>query len=80
MDMVSEADIARSRVDPRFKQILLARVLEQLLGSLHRLQAASVHLDSGGARHLREGALVAVQVADLIRLIDERLGPVAKAS
>ena len=45
MDTVSEADIARSRVDPRFKQILLARVLEQLLGSLHRLQAASVHLD-----------------------------------
>jgi hypothetical protein len=68
---ISEADIARSREDPRFKQILLARSLEQLLGSMHRLQHARPGGDS--AKDLREGALVAVQLADLIRAIDDRL-------
>ena len=72
MDTVSEAEIARSREDPRFKQVLLARSLEQLLGSLHRLQHSS-NLGPGGARHLREGALVAVDLADRIRAIDEQL-------
>ena len=33
-------DIARSREDPRFKQVLLAKSLEQLLASLHRMQNA----------------------------------------
>ena len=70
---ISDADVARSREDPRFKQVLLARSLEQLLGSLYRMQAGSVHCDPGGARHLREGALVAVQLADLIRAIDDQL-------
>ena len=35
---ITDADIARSREDPRFKQVLLAKSLEQLLASLHRLQ------------------------------------------
>ena len=70
---ISDADVARSREDPRFKQILLARGLEQLLDSLYRLQASSTHLDPDGAHHMREGALVAVQLADLIRAIDDQL-------
>ena len=37
---ISDADIARSREDPRFKQVLLAKSLEQLLGTLHRMQNA----------------------------------------
>jgi hypothetical protein len=68
---ISEADIVRSREDPRFKQVLLARSLEQLLGSLHRLQHSS-HL-SASPQHLREGVLVAVDLADRIRAIDEQL-------
>ena len=69
---ITEADIARSRSDPRFKQVLLAKVLEQLLGTLYRLQHDPKQ-DEAGARGLREGALMAVQLADLIRSIDERL-------
>jgi hypothetical protein len=71
MSSVSDADIVRSREDPRFKQVLLARSLEQLLASLHRLQHASE--GPGTARHLREGALVAVEIADRIRAIDDQL-------
>jgi hypothetical protein len=69
---ITEADIARSRADPRFKQMLLAKVLEELLGALYRLQH-NPKQDEAGARGLREGALMAVQLADLIRSIDERL-------
>ena len=71
MDSVSDADIKRSREDPRFKQALLAKGLEQLLNSLHRLQHASE--GPATARHLREGALIAVQLADRIRAIDDQL-------
>jgi hypothetical protein len=74
---ISEADIARSREDPRFKQVLLARSLEQLLGSLHRMQH-SPQLPESTARHLREGALVAVDLADRIHAIEEQLSRVTK--
>lgn len=71
--VITDADIVRSRADPRFKQVLLAKVLEQLLATLHRLQRDSRYCDAAGIRHLREGALMAVQLADLIRTIDDRL-------
>jgi len=72
VDKISEADIERSREDPRFKQVLLARSLEQLLDSLHRMQH-SPQIAANNAQHLREGALVAVDLADRIRAIDEQL-------
>ena len=72
MSTISDADIARSRDDPRFKQVLLAKSLEQLLSSLHRMQSAA-QIGPNGARELREGALVAVQLADRIRAIDEQI-------
>ena len=77
-DKISEADIERSREDPRFKQVLLARSLEQLLDSLHRMQH-SPQVATANAVHLREGALVAVDLADRIRAIDEQLSRTAKA-
>ena len=77
-DKISEADIERSREDPRYKQVLLARSLEQLLDSLHRMQH-SPHQAAANAVHLREGALVAVDLADRIRAIDEQLSRTAKA-
>jgi|GEM_PF-715348 len=70
---ISDADIARSRADPRFKQVLLAKSLESLLGTLHRLQASDRAADPAGARQLREGAVMAVELADLIRTIDDKL-------
>ena len=78
MGTISDEDIARSREDPRFKQVLLAKVLEQLLGTLYRLQNDPNH-DEAGARGLREGALMAVQLADLIRSIDDRLRALSRA-
>jgi hypothetical protein len=72
MSTISDADIARSRDDPRFKQVLLAKSLEQLLSSLHRMQNGT-QIGPDAARELREGALVAVQLADRIRAIDEQI-------
>lgn len=77
---ITEIDIERSRADPRFKQILLAKVLEQLLGTLYRLQHGPVTIEPVSARDLREGAIMAVKLADLIRSIDDklRLAPAAR--
>ena len=72
---ITDTDIARSRADPRFKQVLLARSLEQLLAALYRLQHGEVGEEPVNIGHLREGAVMAIQVADLIRTLDERLGP-----
>jgi hypothetical protein len=77
---ITEADIARSRADPRFKQILLAKILEQLLGTLARLQQEAAHSEPAGAQHLREGAVMAVQLADLIHAIDDKLRVAAARS
>jgi len=71
--VITEDDIARSRADPRFKQILLAKVLEQLLAALYRLQHGPALADPTCARDLRDGALMAVKLADVIRSIDDRL-------
>jgi hypothetical protein len=69
MDPISEADIARSRHDPRFKRILLANVLERLLATLYRMQHDPAQYQPGS---LREGAVMAARLADLIRDLDER--------
>jgi hypothetical protein len=70
---ISEADILRARADPHFKQALLAKSLERLLDTLHRMQRAAHHLPPAEAAHMREGALMAVELADRIRAIDENL-------
>jgi hypothetical protein len=68
---VNEAELARAHADPRFKQVLLARSLEQLLDMLYRNQ----HLahEPAAAQSLRDGAAMAVRLADQIRAIDDRL-------
>ena len=70
---ITEADIAQARADPRFKQILLAKVLEQLLGALYRAQHGPTVDAEISPRDLREGAMMAVQLADVIRSIDDGL-------
>ena len=64
-----DQDIARSREDPRSSRSG-GKSLEQLLGSLHRMQNATP-LGPEMTRELRKGAQVAVQLADRIRAIDE---------
>ena len=69
--LVSEAELARAHDDPRFKQVLLARSLEQLLDTLYRNQHLA--FEPAGAQSLREGAAMAVRLADQIRAIDDQL-------
>ncbi len=69
MDQISETDIERSRHDPRFKQVLLAKALEQLLATLYRMQRDPAHCKP---ESLRQGALVAAKIADVIRDLDEQ--------
>jgi hypothetical protein len=71
MNQISDADIARSRNDPRFKQVLLANALEHLLAMLYRMQHDPAHSDAASQRELRNGAMMAVELADLIRQLDE---------
>jgi hypothetical protein len=70
---ITDEDLARSRADPRFKQQLLSKSLENLLESMHRLQNSARGAQPAGARQLREGAVMAAHVSDLIRKIDEKL-------
>ena len=69
--LVNEAELARAHDDPRFKQVLLARSLEQLLDTLYRNQHLA--FEPAGAQSLREGAAMAVRLADQIRAIDDQL-------
>ncbi len=75
---ISETDILRARRDPQFKQALLTKSLEQLLDTLHRMQRAAHRLPASEAAHMREGALMAVQLADRIRAIDDNLRRASK--
>ena len=72
MDWISEADIAQARIDPRARQTLLTKALEQLLAMLYRMQNNPSHLDPQGLRQLRAGAVMAAKVADLIRNLEEQ--------
>jgi hypothetical protein len=72
MNPVSEADIAQARIDPRAKQVLLAKALEQLLATLYRKQRDPAHSDPDSLRQLRAGAMMAAKVADLIRDLEEQ--------
>lgn len=61
----TEADIARARVDLPFRQQLLTRSLEALLGELSKLQR--VPQDGSRADQVREGIELAVKLSDLLR-------------
>jgi hypothetical protein len=73
MEQVTEADLARSRADPLFRQALLTQSLERLLATLYRHQRDPASLDAAGMLALREGAMMAARLADMIRALDEKL-------
>ncbi len=64
-ELPTEADIARARVDIPFRQRLLTRSLERLLGELGKLQRVSA--DANRADQVREGIELAVKLSDLLR-------------
>jgi hypothetical protein len=68
---VTDAELARARDDPTYRQQLLAANLEQLLTELSRHQRTGA---AGGklTSQLREGSLLAVKLAGIISRLDRR--------
>ena len=66
--LVTEADLARARRDPAFRQQLVAANLELLIEELNKLRSAETNAKH--ARQIREGGHLAVQLAELL----QRLG------
>ena len=68
MWVVTEADLARARGDAEFRKEMLAHSLETLLEALKRAQRAELQPETAG--QMKEGAALAVQLADRL----QRLG------
>jgi hypothetical protein len=65
---VTEAELARARQDPAFRQKLLQQNLEVLLGKLQR-QRQTPRARVATAKQMREGVTLAVKLAELIQTI-----------
>ena len=76
-DLVTDADLTRARDDPTFRQKLLADHLEQLLDALDKMRKSSATNDSDRARQIREGAELAMQLADRLQKTENGSGPSA---
>jgi hypothetical protein len=69
---VTDADLARARRDPAFKQQLLTSSLDRLLAALYKQQHNRGEADPAQTGQLREGAQLAARLADIIREIDDQ--------
>src|SRR5262249_14843424 len=65
-DLISEADLARARTDDAFRRQLFTQSLERLLAALNRMRATAPESPEA-ARQLREGADLAVELADRLQ-------------
>ena len=65
-DLVTEEDLARARTDPAFRQQFLAQNLDRLLEALKKMRRKSDQ-NEDTARQLREGADLAVKLADRLQ-------------
>ena len=75
-DLVSQDDLARARSDPAFRQQLLADNLERLLDALNMMREANA-TSPEAARQIREGADLAVKLADRLQQYGGVPGPQA---
>jgi hypothetical protein len=66
--LVTDDDLARARVDPKFRHRLVADNLELLLGELNRLRSGKT--DARRAKQIREGVNLAVQLAEILQRIE----------
>ena len=64
--LVSEDDIARARSDLAFRRQFLAQNLDRLLEALETMRRAG-HQDANTARLIKEGADLAVVLADRLQ-------------
>ena len=65
-DLASEADLARARHDPGFRQKMLADHLERLLAALNKMRRNN-NDSPEAARQIREGVDLAVKLADRLQ-------------
>ena len=73
-DLVSEDDLARARMDPEFRQQLMAQNLERLLAALNDMRKSS-DIKPAAARQIREGVDLAVKLADRLQGNYHKPGP-----
>jgi hypothetical protein len=71
--LVTDNDLARSRVDPAFRHRLVADSLELLLNELNRLRNDKT--DAQRAKQIREGVNLAVQLAEILQRIKQTPAP-----
>lgn len=76
---VTDADLARARHDAAFRQKMLTDSLDRLLVELGRLRGNPSAIDKARALQMREGAQLAVKLADLLHALapdgDDRPSP-----
>jgi hypothetical protein len=66
---VTDADLARARLDAAFRQKLLTESLDRLLFELSRLRNDPSSINKARALQMREGAQLAVKLADLLHAL-----------
>jgi hypothetical protein len=64
-DPVTEDELVRARIDPAFRRQFLAQNLNRLLEALKKMRLA--HQTDDTARQIREGADLAVKLADRLQ-------------
>lgn len=78
--IVTDADLDRARHDALFRQKMLANNLDRLLAELNRLRNVSASVDKARAVQMREGALLAVKLADLLHEVAKDADEAAKTA
>jgi hypothetical protein len=63
---VTDADLARARRDPGFRQKLLTEHLDSLVTALNALRNGAKAADPLQAEHIREGVDLAVKLSSLL--------------
>lgn len=66
---VTDADLARARLDAAYRQKLLTDNLDRLLMELSRLRSDPSAINKARALQMREGAQLAVKLADLLHAL-----------
>jgi hypothetical protein len=64
---ITDSDLARARLDPIFRQRLLTHSLDVLLAGMKKVRGVTPAAACGDAKQLREGAELAVRLAELIQ-------------
>ncbi len=67
---VTDADLARARTDPAFRQQLLTQSLELLVSRLNK-QRRAAPASGASAKQIRDGVELALRLAELIQTAPE---------